>query len=84
MNIDEFNAACARDQKLLEQGIAPVGVDSCSCCKKPIQTFLTGREHLGDGSVVCSECYFDKFGNFIEENPIVVRRGRFNRKTETV
>lgn len=31
MNIREFKAACERDRKLLEKGIAPIGVDSCSC-----------------------------------------------------
>ncbi|MCZ7860964.1 hypothetical protein O9X98_06060 [Agrobacterium salinitolerans] len=83
MNIHEFEAACERDRKLLEQGIAPIGVDSCSCCSKPLQTFLTGREYLGDGSVVCTECYFDKLGAHVEEHPIGARRGRFSRRNET-
>lgn len=81
MNYEEFKAAVARNEEMLRQGIAPPGTDACSSCGKPIQTFLTGREYLGDGSVVCSECYFDELGREVEAHPIGVGRGRFGRRT---
>jgi hypothetical protein len=70
VNIEEFKVATARNQELLRQGVALPGMDSCSSCNKPIQSFLTGREELGDGRIVCGECYFNALGEEIESYPL--------------
>jgi hypothetical protein len=70
MNIEEFKAAVARDEELLARGVALPGMDTCVSCKTPIQSFLTGREHLGDGSVVCNDCYFELLGAEVEQHPL--------------
>lgn len=70
MNIAEFEAAHAADLQMIAEGKTPVGMDPCAECRKPLQTFVTGRESLGDGSQVCSDCYWEMMGDHLDANPI--------------
>jgi protein-arginine kinase activator protein McsA len=42
----------------------------CAGCATTLQETLTGKRQL-DGNDVCSDCYYEEFGKFIEEYPIV-------------
>jgi protein-arginine kinase activator protein McsA len=42
----------------------------CAGCGVTLQETITGKRQL-QGRDVCSDCYYEAFGNFIEEYPIV-------------
>jgi len=44
-------------------------LDNCKKCKTPIQEFITGRKKIS-GDLYCKKCYYEKLGDFVEENPI--------------
>lgn len=56
-------------------------VDKCTKCGVTIKEFLTGRKKI-NGQIHCDDCYYEEFGNVIEENPIGVPRNisRKNKK----
>lgn len=82
MNIVEFFEATRRDEELIAQGVAPAGVDACEECKKPLQSSITGRHELGDGTQICSSCYWDAMSAELDKHPIralrLLPRGRRN------
>lgn len=65
--------------RLKERGrkgdIGPKGVLQCGDCSIPLQEARTGSRRLGDGSHVCSDCYF-KLTNKLERYPILTPRVR--------
>jgi hypothetical protein len=42
----------------------------CCSCEAVLQETITGKHKLGDGSIVCSDCYYEALGLEIEERPI--------------
>lgn len=70
MNIVEFLEATRRDQELIAQGITPAGMDACEECKKPLQSSITGRHELGDGTQICNDCYWDAMSAELDKHPI--------------
>jgi hypothetical protein len=55
---------------------SPKGVLECSSCAVPLQESITGCRRLGDGSHVCSDCYFRKLSDALEQYPILTPRVR--------
>jgi hypothetical protein len=51
------------------------GALNCSECNTSLQEALTGCRRLGDGSHVCSDCYFE-LSSALEKFPIVTPRVR--------
>lgn len=54
----------------------PEKVFECNKCRTPIYESVTGCRRLGDGTYVCSDCYFEDFGDAIEAFPILPPRTR--------
>jgi hypothetical protein len=51
--------------------------ECCCYCQTPLQETLTGKRKAPDG-YACSDCYYDKLGEEIEQHPIAsagIRRG---------
>lgn len=49
----------------------------CPHCGVVLKETVTGKRRLGDADV-CSDCYYEKLGELVEEHPITtgrVRRG---------
>jgi hypothetical protein len=49
----------------------------CAVCHILLQETITGKRRIGDKEV-CSDCYYEKLGELVEEHPIAtgrVRRG---------
>ena len=49
----------------------------CCCCGVLLQETITGKRRTPEGEA-CSDCYYEKLGEGVEQNPIVsgrVRRG---------
>ena len=46
------------------------GVCSCAECGRELRETITGNRRLDD-KFVCSDCYYEKLGEMIEQNPIV-------------
>jgi hypothetical protein len=70
LNLKEFLSAVAEDRKLLGSNKAPVGVATCRCCGIPLQESVTGNRP----DQKCSDCYFDEFGDELDQHPIAVLR----------
>ena len=70
----EFRKVVERERAMLEAGNAPGGVAVCNSCNTPLMETKTGNRRLGDGTHVCSDCYFHDWGNEIESHPIVPPR----------
>ena len=52
----------------------PVGIKGCDGCGIPLQESVTGNRRLKSGRFLCSDCYFEEFGDFLEKNPISAYR----------
>ena len=71
MTLQQFLDKQKENPKLDEQGTP------CSKCGKKIN-YSTGQERLGSGNLVCSDCYFEMWGDEIEKHPIIspgIKRG---------
>lgn len=55
-----------------------MGTWTCSKCGKKWEDDEEDSERI-DGKPVCSDCYYEAFGDFVEEHPIGLPRG--TRKT---
>ncbi|MCW2244920.1 hypothetical protein M2352_000511 [Azospirillum fermentarium] len=69
MNILQFREALAKDQKALNDKQPTPGVKGCGTCGVPLQESITGCRKCGD-KYVCSDCYFEAFGEVLEAHPI--------------
>jgi len=69
----EFLAAVEQDQRLLRSNKAPSGVARCHDCGVPLQESITGNRQSGK-EPVCSDCYFEKFGEELDRHPIGMLR----------
>ena len=49
----------------------------CKACNVPIQETVTGRRYI-NGEPHCSDCYFNLFGDEIDNYPIHSPRRSFN------
>ena len=73
----DFLAQLAADLALLRtnpRGVAPMGVELCADCNQPIQESVTGCHHT-DRGCECSDCYYARLGELVDERPIGVGRG---------
>ena len=52
----------------------PERVFACNQCKTAIHESITGCRKLGDGTYVCSDCYFEDLGDALEAFPILPPR----------
>ena len=43
--------------------------EHCEVCGCEVHGFLTGRKYI-DGKVHCSECYYKKLGDAVEQHPL--------------
>lgn len=69
LTLQEFFEAVGKDEALLRAGRAPAGVAKCECCGVPLQESITGNR---DG--LCSDCYFEDFGEELDAHPISALR----------
>jgi len=44
--------------------------DICPKCKEPFDTHSDELQYTIDNIAVCSDCYFESLGDFVEQNPI--------------
>ena len=70
LNVADFLAAVEKDKELLSSGNAPTGVATCRCCGIPLQESVTGNRP----DQKCSDCYFEEFGEELDEHPIGLLR----------
>lgn len=70
----QFREAVARDRAALAAGRAPQGVFSCADCGVPLQETVTGNRPCGEAGHLCSDCYFDAFGEELDARPISMLR----------
>lgn len=66
----EADASALKDAAALKDGSAPPGVTICADCNIPLQESVTGHRERGDGSHVCSDCYFEAFGDELDRHPV--------------
>jgi len=52
-----------------EKGARRPEVSSCAYCKTWLQESVTGSRPTADGNV-CSDCYFEAWGDLVEQHPI--------------
>lgn len=74
MDYQTFLAAVAADQKAIAQGRPPAGMVTCVACDTPLQEAITGNRELGDGTHMCSDCYFEALGKELDAHPISALR----------
>lgn len=48
----------------------------CATCNVTLHEHETGYRRLGDGTYVCSDCYFERMGADLESFPIIPPRVR--------
>jgi hypothetical protein len=75
----QFVRALEKDRAKLKSRKAPNGITTCSVCDIPLQESITGNRVVRkNGRVrhVCSDCYFEKWGDEIEKHPIAMPRRR--------
>ncbi len=70
MNYAEFKQSILRDKQKLEKGEPPKGVKTCAECNIPLMESVTGNRPLGDGRHLCSDDYFDLWGDYVDAHPI--------------
>ena len=70
LSLTEFLTAVDEDRKLLALNKAPSGVATCRVCGVPLQESVTGNRP----DQKCSDCYFDEFGEELDEHPIALLR----------
>jgi hypothetical protein len=68
MKFEEF-VKCTEEELL---GI--VQPTKCASCGLKLHESKTGMRKLGDGTCVCSACFFSKIGEAIDDEPIGVPR----------
>ncbi|WP_166145859.1 hypothetical protein [Methylosinus sp. RM1] len=80
LTIAQFKAAVAADRELLtriNKGETAegqtAGLETCVSCGIPLQESITGNRHCAEG-FVCSDCYFDDFGEELDRHPIATLR----------
>lgn len=62
--------------KLTDEELLNVpGVASCSRCHCRLQETVTGYRDTADGPM-CSDCYYQTIGEFLDTHPIAVPRTR--------
>lgn len=63
------------DEKLskLKNGEQISGMTACKVCSIPLQETVTGCRII-NGDHVCSDCYFDAFGDELDAHPIRMPR----------
>lgn len=70
----EYAEIVRSDREMIRDLKAPEGVAECAHCRVPLMESVTGNRRLGDGAHVCSDCYFDRWGNEIDERPLLTPR----------
>lgn len=81
----EFLAAFREDMRRLEDGQSPAGVTTCAKCSIPLQEAITGNRNIRAEAIgltvetdkqvhVCSDCYFQAFGELLDKHPISAYR----------
>lgn len=70
LTLAEFWKAVDRDAASLNSNEAPAGVMTCKCCGIPLQESVTGNRPDGK----CSDCYFEDFGEELDNHPIALLR----------
>lgn len=62
--------------KLTDKEILEIAhLQACGRCKQALRGAITGRRKIGN-EYVCSDCYFEEFGNELEKHPLFVPRKR--------
>lgn len=74
LTYSQFLQVLERDQEKLARGEAPDGVLTCPDCGVPLMESLTGNRPMGDGTHLCSDCYFERWGQEIDVYPISAPR----------
>jgi hypothetical protein len=77
LTYEQLQKSIARDRELLRMRKAPPGVSTCHSCKVPLRESVTGNRKMRVGGKtvhLCSDCFFDKWGDEIEKNPIAMPR----------
>lgn len=73
LTLAQFREVIRRDKAMLDKLQAPVGVEKCPHCGVPIMEATTGNRAFGEENV-CSDCYFEKWGDEVEQHPIFTPR----------
>lgn|SRR5579862_634324 len=77
LTFEQFQAALEADRQKLRRKEAPAGVAACAICDVPLQESITGNRVIHcDETIehVCSDCYFEKWGEEIDHHPIAMPR----------
>jgi hypothetical protein len=67
----EFALIVQSDRDKVRRREPPDGVAKCPECAVPLMESVTGNRRLGDGRHVCSDCYFELWGNEIDDHPLL-------------
>lgn len=70
LTVAEFRKAYADKLAKIASGKPVPGTIPCADCGVPLQEHMTGCRYCSDGSVRCSDCYFDLLGAEIEKHPV--------------
>jgi hypothetical protein len=70
LTLEEFLNAVEKDRASLAADKAPVGVATCKVCGIPLQESVTGNRP----DQKCSDCYFEEFGEELDQHPIALLR----------
>lgn len=70
----EFHEIVQSDRNKIRRREVPEGVVGCADCGIPLMEAVTGNRRLGDGRHVCSDCYFERWGQEIDERPHMTPR----------
>lgn len=74
MSVDTLTFASYRELALAGK-IKETPACRCARCNIELQETITGNRRVGNDRV-CSDCYFDDFGELIDERPIGVPHAR--------
>lgn len=82
LKFDQFVKAVEEDRNRLANGDGLDETMKCGKCCVALQESVTGcrltKDAAGLASYVCSDCYFDELGDFVDAHPIAMpRRRRF-------
>ena len=73
----QFKKVLKEDEDKLRRGVAPEGTATCHICHVPLQEAVTGNRRIRDSGEyrhVCSDCYFEMWGNDTDKHPIGIGR----------
>ena len=70
LSLAQLHDVVIADRKTLAARKAPEGVECCADCAVPLMEAVTGNRRLGNGDHVCSDCYFERWGDEVESHPI--------------